>query len=122
VVSFESICPQTVSTIVRRKEVTMPGHKRGRLLPWFITCDTLDTEVDIMPTKMPRLNVVLEKPLYMAVVRLAKKDSVSLSLKARDLIKEAIEFMEDAYWTKKAHERGKTFSRKKALPHKKVWG
>jgi hypothetical protein len=100
----------------------MPGQEERPPLQRFITYDTLYAEVCIMPTKMPRLNVVLEKPLYLAIVRLARKDGVSLSLKARDLIKEALESLEDAYWTRKASDRGKTFSRKKALPHKKVWG
>ena len=86
------------------------------------TCDTLDMEVIKMPTKMPRLNVVLEPPMYFAIVDLAQRDGVSLSLKARDLIKEALELIEDAHWTKQAKEREKTFSRKKAISHKKVWG
>jgi len=37
-----------------------------------------------MPTKNPRINVVLEKPLYNSIERLAKKEGVSLSLKVRD--------------------------------------
>ncbi|MFI5361685.1 MAG: antitoxin, RHH family protein [Elusimicrobiota bacterium] len=48
-----------------------------------------------MPTKNPRLQVVLEKPLYEALASLAKGDHVSMSTKARDLIKEAIEHLED---------------------------
>ena len=48
-----------------------------------------------MPTKNPRINVVLEKPLYDSIKRLAKKDGVSLSLKARDLVKEALEIQGD---------------------------
>lgn len=48
-----------------------------------------------MATKNPRLQVVLEKPLYDAVARLAAEDGVSMSLKARDLIREAIERLED---------------------------
>ena len=75
-----------------------------------------------MPTKMPRLNVVLEAPMYFTIVELAKKEGVSLSLKARDLIKEALESLEDAYWTKAAVKRERTFSRKRALSHKKAWG
>jgi len=43
-----------------------------------------------MPTDKPRLNVVLEPPLYLKVKKLAKKDGVSLSLKARDLIRESL--------------------------------
>ncbi len=75
-----------------------------------------------MPTKNPRLNVVLEPPLYSAVQHLAQKDHVSLSLKARDLIREALEYYEDAHWGRIAQARERTFSKKTALSHKKVWG
>jgi hypothetical protein len=36
-----------------------------------------------MPVKNPRINVVLEKPLYHVIEQLASKDGVSLSLKVR---------------------------------------
>ena len=75
-----------------------------------------------MATKMPRLNVVLEPPIYFAIVDMAKKEGVSLSMKARDLIREALEFCEDSFWAKEAKGRERTFSHKKALSHKKVWG
>ncbi|PIQ45880.1 MAG: toxin-antitoxin system, antitoxin component, partial [Deltaproteobacteria bacterium CG12_big_fil_rev_8_21_14_0_65_43_10] len=42
-----------------------------------------------MPARNPRINVVLEEPLYATIERLAKRDKVSLSLKVRDLIIEA---------------------------------
>ena len=74
-----------------------------------------------MATKHPRLNVVLEAPLYMAVQRLARKDGVSLSLKARALILEALESYEDAYWTKVAESREKSFHKKSIHFHKHVW-
>lgn len=74
-----------------------------------------------MSTKNPRLNVVLEPPLYQTIRRLAKKDGMSLSLKARDLLKQAIEYCEDLYWTKVAQTREKTLIKKKALTHKEVW-
>lgn len=32
-----------------------------------------------MPVKNPRINVVLEKPLYNTIERLSKRDGVSLS-------------------------------------------
>lgn len=48
-----------------------------------------------MATKNPRLQVVLERPLYDTVSSLADEDGVSLSTKARDLIREAIEHLED---------------------------
>ena len=74
-----------------------------------------------MSTKNPRLNVVLDPILYLTIGQLAQKQGVSLSLMARDLIKEAIELHEDHYWQKEAHKRDKTFSYAKALTHKQVW-
>ena len=74
-----------------------------------------------MPTKQPRLNIVLERPVFRLVERLAARDGVSLSLKARDLIREALELHEDAYLAERAHERAKTFVRSKALTHEQVW-
>ncbi len=64
-----------------------------------------------MPTKNPRVNVVLEKPLYDSVRRLAKKEDVSLSLKIRDLVRQALEAEEDAAWAQFAEERAKSFKR-----------
>lgn len=74
-----------------------------------------------MPTKHPRINVVLEEPLFQAVSKLAQKEGVSLSLKVRDLVREAIDLYEDVYLAEKATERGRTFSRRKALTHNEVW-
>ena len=74
-----------------------------------------------MPTKNPRINVVLEKPLYNNVERLAERDWVSLSLKVRDLVKEALEIEEDIGLSKLVETREKTFNRKKSLKHDEVW-
>jgi len=74
-----------------------------------------------MPTKNPRINVVMEESLYQRVKRLARRDHTSISMRARELIKEAIADTEDAFWTEVAEEREKTFSAKKALSHKKLW-
>jgi hypothetical protein len=48
-----------------------------------------------MPTTLPRISTVVERPIYEAVAMLAKKDGVSLSQKARDLLLEALELVED---------------------------
>ena len=74
-----------------------------------------------MSTKNPRLNVVLEPPLYQTLRRLAEKDGISLSLKARDLIRLAIEYCEDAYWNKVANLREKTLTKKRPFTHKQIW-
>ena len=75
-----------------------------------------------MPTKNPRVNVVLEKPLYESVRRLAEKEDISLSLKIRDLVREALEAEEDAALAQFAEEREKSFKRSRGLTHKQIWG
>ncbi len=74
-----------------------------------------------MPAKNPRINVVLEKPLYEALRKIAKKEGLSVSLKARDLLREALETYEDRILEDIASEREKTFDRKKALTHDEIW-
>jgi hypothetical protein len=75
-----------------------------------------------MPAKNPRVNVVLEKPLYDSVRRLALKEDISLSLKIRNLVKDALEAHEDTVLAEFAEEREKTFRRSRGLRHKRVWG
>lgn len=74
-----------------------------------------------MSTKYPRLNVVLEPPLYNALSSVAHQQGVSLSLIARDLIKEALTLYEDRYWNTIAEQRMKTFSLKKTRTHEDIW-
>ncbi len=74
-----------------------------------------------MATKKPRINVVLESPLYEKVQFLAEKDGVSLSTKVRDLIQESIEINEDISLADFAMEREKTFQRSNALSHDEIW-
>lgn len=74
-----------------------------------------------MPSKNPRINVVLEKPIYNSIQHLAEKEGISLSLKVRDLVKEALEIEEDIALTLFAEKREKTFSKAKGLKHNEVW-
>lgn len=74
-----------------------------------------------MSTKLPRLNVVLEPTVYQAILKLSKKEGLSMSLVARDLLREALILYEDAYWSKEAQAREKTFIRNKAMTHDKAW-
>lgn len=74
-----------------------------------------------MPSTNPRVNVVLEEPVYEGLRRWAKRDGVSLSLKVRDLVKEALEAEEDRGLTALAKGREQTFDRKKALTHAQIW-
>jgi hypothetical protein len=74
-----------------------------------------------MPVRNPRINVVLEKSLYHTIERLANRDGVSLSLKVRDLVKEALEIEEDITLAAFAEERERTFTKSKPLKHHEVW-
>ena len=74
-----------------------------------------------MPSTNPRVNVVLEEPVYEGLRRWAKRDGVSLSLKMRDLVKEALEAEEDRALAGLAKDREQTFDRKKALTHAQTW-
>ena len=75
-----------------------------------------------MPARNPRVNVVLEKPLYEAVGHLAKEEGISLSTVVRDLVKEAIEIREDIDLGRIAESRKKSLKRSRALAHKDIWG
>jgi hypothetical protein len=74
-----------------------------------------------MPTKNPRVNIVVEPPLYMAMQDLAEHEGVSMSTVARDLIREAMDVREDVALAALADTRIKTFDKRKALTHKDVW-
>ena len=54
---------------------------------------------------------MLEKPLYDSVRRLAAKEEISLSLKIRDLVKDALDAQEDVVLADVAEERENTFRR-----------
>lgn len=74
-----------------------------------------------MTVKTPNLTIKLEPRLYQTLNRLAHREKISLSLIARDLIKEALEIYEDRHWQKEAQKRESTFSRKKSLSHDETW-
>ena len=74
-----------------------------------------------MPAKNPRVNMVLEPPVYATLVRLARRDGTSLSVKARDLLREALESHEDLVLARVAESRERTFDRSRSLSHREVW-
>lgn len=74
-----------------------------------------------MPATNPRVNVVLDEPVYQGLRRWAKRDGVSLSLKVRDLVKDALEIEEDRALARLADQRSSTFDRKTAKTHAQTW-
>ena len=75
-----------------------------------------------MPTKNPRINVALEKPIYSLIEKLAEQQGLSLSMVTRDLIREALEIHEDSVLSTIAEERESTVVDRETLSHDEVWG
>ena len=75
-----------------------------------------------MATKYPRVNLVVEPPLYSVIQNMARLEGVSMSALTRELIKEAISLREDGALACLAEEREKTFLTKKSLTHEQTWG
>ena len=74
-----------------------------------------------MPAKNPRISVVLEKPLYNSVEYLARREGISMSLKVRDLVREAVDLEEDIALSTLAEKRERTLKETKALKHEEIW-
>ena len=75
-----------------------------------------------MPAKNPRINVVLEEPLYREVQFLAKNDGVSgMSTKVRDLLREVLETQEDIYLAEIADRRVSNWKEPMGLSHEETW-
>ena len=67
------------------------------------------------------MNVVLERPLYDALGWLARRDGSSLSAKAGDLLRDALEHYEDLGLAMIAERRERAFVGSAALTHDEVW-
>ena len=74
-----------------------------------------------MPTRNPRINVMLDDVLYQNIRLLAQKENISLSAKVRELIKEALEIQEDIALSEFAEEREKSWKESSVLLHDEVW-
>jgi predicted DNA-binding protein len=72
-----------------------------------------------MPTKNPRLNVVLDSKLYELVERISKQEDKSMSIVAKELIEDALEKHEDLLLSQIAMKR--EAKSKKIIPHNKAW-
>lgn len=74
-----------------------------------------------MSTKNPRVMVVLETPLHKWLRRLARVEGLSVSMKLRDLVREAYESYEDRYWSKAGAKRLKSLKPENLVPHDAFW-
>ena len=72
-----------------------------------------------MPTKNPRLNVVLDTELYEIVEKISKQEDKSMSVVAKELITDALEKNEDMALSEMVMKR--EAKSKKTIPHDKAW-
>lgn len=70
-----------------------------------------------MAPRNPRVNAVLERALYEQVEVLAKGEGVSLSQKVRDLVRDALELVEDEGLESRAEARRRTRNRSRWISH-----
>jgi hypothetical protein len=73
-----------------------------------------------MAAKNPRVNAVLEPALYERVEILAKRDGVSLSQKVRDLVRDALELLEDEGLESRVEARRRSAPRSRWVSHLEV--
>lgn len=72
-----------------------------------------------MPTKNPRLNVVLDPSLYELIERIAKQEGKSMSVVAKELMEDALERHEDMLLSEIAMKRES--DSQKVISHDKAW-
>ena len=72
-----------------------------------------------MPTKNPRLNVVLDNELYEMIEKIAKQEGKSMSVVAKELMEDALEKHEDLLLSEMAMKR--EAKSKKTINHDKAW-
>lgn len=72
-----------------------------------------------MATKNPRINVTIDPETAAIIALMAKKEKKTVSAKANDYIKQAIEHDEDLYWIKLAEERIKEGG--EYISHEEAW-
>lgn len=74
-----------------------------------------------MPTKNPRVMVVLEPALTTWLKKTAKAQGLSVSQAIRDLVRDAYREQEDAHWATEGDKRLETFDNKKSFTHEDAW-
>lgn len=74
-----------------------------------------------MPTKNPRVMVVLEPALHKWLKKSSRTAGLSVSQAIRDLVRDAYREQEDALWAAEGEKRLKTLDRKKSRTHDEAW-
>jgi hypothetical protein len=74
-----------------------------------------------MPTKHRRINVSFKPKIAKALARISKRDEISLSLVAQELVEEALELREDIHLSRLAEQVEKRAKGKSPVSAEKLW-
>jgi hypothetical protein len=74
-----------------------------------------------MPTKNPRINVALEKPIHSQIKRMAQENGLSLAMVTRGPVREALEMHDDAVLVRVADTRVAALACRRNVTHAAVW-
>ncbi len=74
-----------------------------------------------MPTKNPRVNVVVDRELFEVLKALAEERGESISSVVRRYVELGLSLAEDIGLAKIGEERLRTLRREKTLTHEEVW-
>ncbi len=74
-----------------------------------------------MPTKNPRVNIVVDKELFEVLKTIAEERGESISAVVREYVEIGLNLAEDISLTRIAEERLRTLRKKKTLTHEEIW-
>lgn len=74
-----------------------------------------------MPTAKNRINLTVDDDMYSMLEFIADKKGQKIGTVSLGLLQEALELVEDEYWSKEADKRLKSLKDKKPISHKDVW-
>lgn len=72
-----------------------------------------------MPTQNPRINITLPEEFAGVIAKLVKRDDMSVSAKAKEMIMRALELDEDIYFSKLAEDVERRT--KRWVSHEDAW-
>ena len=88
-----------------------------------IHCDTMikPQKKGVMPTRHRRINVSFKPKTVQTLTRISKKNEISLSQVAQELVEEALELRADIYFSKLAEEAEIRAKGKSPISADKLW-
>ncbi|NRA46619.1 MAG: hypothetical protein HRU09_16850 [Oligoflexales bacterium] len=74
-----------------------------------------------MPTAKNRINLTVDDETFLMLEQIAEKKGQKIGTVSLGLLKEALELIEDEYWSKEADNRLQSLKDRKPISHDEVW-